>query len=505
MAKTPKVFISYSHDSPKHKEWVLELSTKLRGNGVDVTLDQWDLGPGDDLTRFMEVGVRDFDRVIVICTDNYVKKANDREGGVGYEVQIVSAQLVENLGIDKFIPIIRHASGKKKLPTCLGARVYIDFTDERQFDEKLNELLHKLYEVPVLEKPSLGKSPFVPPSSGQEASPSEGLDMQMPDIPEQVDSALEAYSTAVTIARSGDVFGWRQLLKRIQPKSFKSLVQWRQTELDRQRPESKAQMVKVVDRAVEIISPLISVALVGVESGREQFRDQKSLLDDLLNIAGWNPAGYTAWANIPNALGYFYHSLHGSLCLSTNQLELALGLARVKLPVANGTKYLQVWEMSEFRGYAESISGTRGGNCMESWQYLIDAYEKWAWLSYVFGEESEYQTSLVAYYMALSIHELATKIASGHQETLNIQSEYYFSIPLTFLCEDYHTTERAVSLLLRNPESLMELWNCLKVTRRQMEESWGNWIRLAENQLVRYGLPRPEALVNLSDVFRNLF
>ena len=505
MPENPKVFISYSHDSPEHKRWVSELAARLRHNGIDVILDQWDLGPGDDITRFMETGLRDSDRVLVICTDTYVSKANAGEGGVGYERMIVTAELIENMGTNKFIPVIRQASGEEKTPTFLATRMYIDLRDEKQFEAEFNKLLHELLQVPIIQKPPLGKNPFATLPSGQETSPSEGLDTQLPDIPEQVESAFDAYSAAVKIARSGDVFGWRQLLKRIQPKSFKSLVQWRQTRLDRQRPDSKAQMVKVVDRAVEIISPLISVALVGVESGREQFRDQKSLLDDLLNIAGWNPAGYTAWANIPNALGYIYHSLHGSLCLSTNQLELALGLARVKVPVANGTKYLHVWEMSELRGYAESISGTRGGNCIESWQYLTNAYGKWTWLSHVFGEESEYQTSLVAYYMALSIHELATEIASGHQETLNTQSEYYFDIPLTFLCEDYHTTERAVSLLLRNPELLMELWTCLNVTRQQMEESWGNWIRLAQNQLVRYGLPRPEALVNLSDVFRNLF
>ena len=64
------------------------------------------------------------------------------------------------------------------------------------------------------------------------------------------------------------------------------------------------------------------VALVGVESGREEFRDQKSLLNDLLNIAGWNSSGYTTWANIPEALGYVYHSLHGGLSMSTNQLNL---------------------------------------------------------------------------------------------------------------------------------------------------------------------------------------
>ncbi len=99
----PKVFVSYSHDSDEHKEWVLRLGTKLRQNGVDVVLDRWDLGAGDDMTLFMEKGVRDSTRVLVICTDTYVRKADVGEGGVGYERLIITARLVRDVGTAKFI------------------------------------------------------------------------------------------------------------------------------------------------------------------------------------------------------------------------------------------------------------------------------------------------------------------------------------------------------------------------------------------------------------------
>ena len=481
MAKQPKVFISYSYDSPEHRRWVLKLGTQLYHNGVDVILDQWDLSPGQNWSQFIVDSVRDADRILVIYTDSYVRKAYAGEGGVGYEWQIATKT-------EKVIPIIREASAKQKMPRDLGEQVYIDFTNESQFDEKFVELLHELRQVPVAPKSSLEKPPF----------------SQLPEIPEQVESASDAYLAAVQLARAGDVLGWRQLIKRIKPITFNSLVQWRQNELDGRRPEHKEQLTGVVDKAVDIISPLISVALAGVESGREQFRDQKSLLDDLLNIAGWNPAGYTIWVNLPNALGYVYHSLHGSLGLSTNQLDLALNLARVKFPVADRTKFLHVWQRSELRGYAQSISGTRGGNSVESWEYLAGASERWEWLPPIFGTELEYRTSLVAYYMALNIHELATVIASGQQGILNTSSEYYFHIPLTFLSETYYTTERALSLLLRNPGSLMGLWTSLNVTYEQMAYSWGDWIRLSENQLARYGLSFI-AHQNLSDIFRYLF
>ena len=37
----PKVFISYSHDSTEHAERVLELSNRLRRDGVDCMIDQY--------------------------------------------------------------------------------------------------------------------------------------------------------------------------------------------------------------------------------------------------------------------------------------------------------------------------------------------------------------------------------------------------------------------------------------------------------------------------------
>lgn len=52
----PKVFVSYSHDTPAHKQWVAELSARLRHEGIDVVLDQWDLSLGDDITNLWRMG-----------------------------------------------------------------------------------------------------------------------------------------------------------------------------------------------------------------------------------------------------------------------------------------------------------------------------------------------------------------------------------------------------------------------------------------------------------------
>src|SRR5271165_3498164 len=38
--RVPKTFISYSWDDDAHREWVKQLATRLRDDGVDVTLDR---------------------------------------------------------------------------------------------------------------------------------------------------------------------------------------------------------------------------------------------------------------------------------------------------------------------------------------------------------------------------------------------------------------------------------------------------------------------------------
>jgi len=46
------------------------------------------------------------DRVLVICSEAYLEKANKNKGGVGYEKMIVNADILKDLSSTKYIPII---------------------------------------------------------------------------------------------------------------------------------------------------------------------------------------------------------------------------------------------------------------------------------------------------------------------------------------------------------------------------------------------------------------
>jgi hypothetical protein len=155
----PTVFISYSHDSEGHKAWVVQLATDLRRNGVDVTLDVWDLAPGQDVAAFMHKGIVTAARVLLICSETYVRKAEEGIGGVGYERLIVTGGVVQSIETKKFIPLLKNNS-VHKVPAFLGPRLYIDFNDDMAYAAKLDDLLRELLGAPANVKPPLGPNPF---------------------------------------------------------------------------------------------------------------------------------------------------------------------------------------------------------------------------------------------------------------------------------------------------------------------------------------------------------
>ncbi len=161
MAKIITAFVSYAHENSDHDQWVIDLAADLRRKGVDASLDEWDLVPGQDTTLFMESQIRDSDYVILICTPTYAQKSNIPRGGVGYEKNIISAEMLHASDLrPKFIPILRKGTFEDALPTYLGSKYAIDFRESSQYDEAFKELLRAIYKQPHPKKPPLGESPF---------------------------------------------------------------------------------------------------------------------------------------------------------------------------------------------------------------------------------------------------------------------------------------------------------------------------------------------------------
>jgi hypothetical protein len=156
----PALFISYTHESPAHKQWVLKLATDLRANGVDAILDQWELKFGSDLTLFMERNIRGANRVLLVCTPTYQKKATVGKGGVGYERVVVTGEMAENLDTTKFICVLRSGDPESSIPVFARTRMYIDFRNDSEYQDHLLELLRDIHLAPQNPKPPIGANPF---------------------------------------------------------------------------------------------------------------------------------------------------------------------------------------------------------------------------------------------------------------------------------------------------------------------------------------------------------
>lgn len=309
----------------------------------------------------------------------------------------------------------------------------------------------------------------------------------MMNVPAQVECTNHVYSKAIDLVSATSFLGWRQLSKQVWLNARESLVQLGQNELlSEPRLEHKQDFV---DKAVESISPFISLALAGVESGTEQLKDQKTVFLDLLTVSDSDLSPFLTWEQLRYTLGYVYHSLHGALCLDTGQIDLALDLARVKVDLYRAGNFREVWEESALVGWSQLLGKN---HCTKGWQYIASAYERWEWLSPIFADDLKYRTSLVAYYLALHIHELASVIVLRRQGKSRTNFASNLFVPLSFLAEDRDVNERAISLLRHNP-GVTELWTSLDVTRAEMEDSWDNWLRECKDWLNNvYEFPRPE-------------
>lgn len=155
----PRVFVSYSHDSEEHKDWVRKLAEDLTDAGVQVVLDQWDVRLGQDLAAFMHDGITSATRVLMICTARYIDRVQNNQGGVAYERLLVTAEIAAEIDTNKFVPLVRNNPGSK-IPSFMRMRLYIDFSDDSRYEQDSANLIADLHGVPRHSPPPVGANPF---------------------------------------------------------------------------------------------------------------------------------------------------------------------------------------------------------------------------------------------------------------------------------------------------------------------------------------------------------
>jgi tetratricopeptide (TPR) repeat protein len=116
MPDAPKVFISYSHDSPAHAERVLAFADQLRAHGVTAVIDQYEPSPREGWPRWMQNQMK-ADFIVLICTPTYHERAlGEQTDGNGHGVQWEGNLIYNRIyhhpeDAHRFIPVLLSGSG----------------------------------------------------------------------------------------------------------------------------------------------------------------------------------------------------------------------------------------------------------------------------------------------------------------------------------------------------------------------------------------------------------
>lgn len=166
-----RVFVSYSWDNDTHKDWVFQLCQDLRDRGVDAIIDQA-MRKGKDLLDFMEKGIANAHRVLVVGTPNYKRKSEEEKGGVKYEQNIIKASILQGIGSDRYITILREGEGfEESFPAVISTKGGYDMRNDGDYQEHLTALVHEIYDKPVVVLNPIGAVPEFARDEGEKSAP----------------------------------------------------------------------------------------------------------------------------------------------------------------------------------------------------------------------------------------------------------------------------------------------------------------------------------------------
>jgi hypothetical protein len=93
----------------------------------------------------MERAIADNSYVLIVCTPRYKTKSEAREGGVGYEGDIITGELLKSRNHRKFIPVLRTGDWSASAPGWLAGKYYIDLRDGERYEAQYEDLLSTLH------------------------------------------------------------------------------------------------------------------------------------------------------------------------------------------------------------------------------------------------------------------------------------------------------------------------------------------------------------------------
>lgn len=161
----PRVFISYSHDTPEHARRVFDLANDLRAEGVDAWIDQYEIAPAQGWPRWMQEQIEQADFILLVCTPVYRRRFEGKESpgqgkGVTWEGLLAQQVLYEaQTRNERLIPVLFDEEDEEAaLPMIL--RPYMRY----QFPRDYEGLYRRLTGQPAVIAPPVGAVRAMPPN-----------------------------------------------------------------------------------------------------------------------------------------------------------------------------------------------------------------------------------------------------------------------------------------------------------------------------------------------------
>ena len=203
-----KVFISYSHDSDPHRDFVRGLSDRLRTEGLECLIDQYVNGfPPEGWQHWMENQIEAADFVLLVCTETYLRRYRGQETdggkGVTFEGVVISQHLYDHYYHNtKFIPVI----------PAQGLFAHVPIPLKQYSTYRLPEDYATLYRLLT------NQAKFVPPEIGEIRPPSllSRLFGGKPRAPSRVaNTALPLYEQGFPVTDNNAMVGREPMLAQL--------------------------------------------------------------------------------------------------------------------------------------------------------------------------------------------------------------------------------------------------------------------------------------------------
>lgn len=156
---SPRVFISYAQGDAAHSQWIAELAARLRVDGLDAIIDQYDPRPAKPWQDWVNDEFRRADWILLACTRAYrlfYEGDGDPDAGRGvrWEANLIQNELSDNKFVNpRFVPILPTGGGEDDIPPAL--RGFVRFKP----DEQYAKLLAILRRPPVVDETNTSDSP----------------------------------------------------------------------------------------------------------------------------------------------------------------------------------------------------------------------------------------------------------------------------------------------------------------------------------------------------------